>query len=201
MLYLVTGGSGSGKSAYAETLAESLYRTLPGRGALVYAATMYPYDDTETRDRIKRHRKERHGKGFQTTECYTNIGGIHAEKGDVVLLECMSNLLANEMYLEAGGLKSDGLKSDGQSIALPACELAEQVIVLPICRLAEQAGHVVVVTNEIFSDGAAQYDSFTRCYVNLLGYVNRRLENESAYAVEVVCGIPVDISRKNKGSN
>lgn len=206
MLYVVTGGSGSGKSACAESLAVKLYRELPECGTLRYIATMYPYEDAETEERIVRHRRQREGKGFATTECYTDISALHAEKGDVILLECMSNLLANEMYLDAGRIKDgcvcvprvSGVKE--QTAVLRLCRMAEQMLVAPICGLAEQAGHVVVVTNEIFSDGAeAQYDLSVRQYVNVLGYVNRRLTGQAARAVEVVCGIPVDIRRENRG--
>lgn len=203
MLYVVTGGSGSGKSACAESLAVELYRELPECGILHYIATMYPYEDAETEERIGRHRRQREGKGFETTECYTDIGAVHAERRDVILLECMSNLLANEMYLETGRIKDSiacGYRESGaeeQTAVLHLCRMAEQMLVSPICRLAEQAGHVVVVTNEIFSDGAeSQYDLSTRHYVNVLGYVNRRLTEQAFRAVEVVCGIPVDISRE-----
>ena len=60
MLALVTGGSGSGKSAWAEDLVLSL-----GEGRRIYIATMYPFDE-ESHRRIERHRKMRAGKGFET---------------------------------------------------------------------------------------------------------------------------------------
>ena len=53
MITLVTGGSGSGKSAYAEEV-------LTGFGDFprIYIATMYPFDE-ESKKRIERHRKMR----------------------------------------------------------------------------------------------------------------------------------------------
>ena len=62
MLHVVTGGSGSGKSEYAEKLiAESaLHRR-------IYVATMMVWDD-EGRKRVRRHREMRSGKGFITIE-------------------------------------------------------------------------------------------------------------------------------------
>lgn len=50
MLYLVTGGSGSGKSEYAENLAVSLKKE-----NLIYIATMFPFDD-ESLKKIERHK-------------------------------------------------------------------------------------------------------------------------------------------------
>ena len=62
MLLMVTGGSGSGKSAYAEG------RVLMfGEGERLYLATMRCYDE-ETKRRIERHRRMRSGKGFETVE-------------------------------------------------------------------------------------------------------------------------------------
>ena len=99
MLTLVTGGSGSGKSAFAEDRVLSF-----GEGKRIYIATMHPFDE-ESHKRIERHRKMRAGKGFETVECYTGLKNavLPGESGKcVVLLECMSNLVANEMFEEQG---------------------------------------------------------------------------------------------------
>lgn len=183
MLYLVTGGSGSGKSQYAEDLAVSRYSQAsePG-GRLYYVATMLPYDE-EGRQRVKRHQAMRRNKGFVTWEQYTHIEKVKAGAGDVILLECMSNLLANEMYHENGQLCEEH-----------TLELTEKVILKPLKALAETAGSVIVVTNEIFSDGV-EYGQETKCYQMLLGYINQRLVELSAQAVEIVCGIPVPIKQ------
>ena len=90
MFILVTGGSGSGKSEFAENIAMKL------GGKMLYVATMKPYDD-ECLKRIERHRKMRDGKGFRTVECYTDLSEI-TESADTILLECMSNLTANVMF-------------------------------------------------------------------------------------------------------
>ena len=71
MMELVIGGSGSGKSAYAETavcrcrrfLSEGINREVP----LYYIADMIPYG-RETEKKIEAHRKMRSGKGFETLE-------------------------------------------------------------------------------------------------------------------------------------
>ena len=46
--------------------------------------------------------KMRAGKGFDTLECYTGLSGVRVPEGCTVLLECMSNLVANEMFREEG---------------------------------------------------------------------------------------------------
>ena len=70
MLAVITGGSGSGKSEYAESVATSLAKRdgLP----LYYIATMRPFG-AEGMWRVERHRKLRAGKGVETIECYVNL--------------------------------------------------------------------------------------------------------------------------------
>ena len=69
MMELVTGGSGSGKSAYAEDRICALYEEYRKTGKkeqkLYYIATMYPYG-TETEEKIADHRRRREGNGIQT---------------------------------------------------------------------------------------------------------------------------------------
>ena len=54
MITLVIGGSGSGKSAYAEQMAVKA----AGKGSLYYVATMQVYDE-EGKKKVERHQKMR----------------------------------------------------------------------------------------------------------------------------------------------
>ena len=96
MLYLVTGGAGSGKSAFAEGLiTASPYATR------VYLATMQG-GDGESERRIARHRAMRAGKGFATLERPRDLAGAPVPEGSAVLLEDLSNLTANEYFSPLG---------------------------------------------------------------------------------------------------
>lgn len=178
MLYVITGGSGSGKSEFAEGTAVDIYINKFQKGKLYYIATMIPYDD-ECIKRIERHRIMRSEKGFCTIECFWGIEELQFSENDVVLIECMSNLTANEMYSDKGRIKGRG----------DICSMAESAIVKGILKAEKEAGAVVVVTNEVFSDICC--DDESRKYLKALGYVNRRLCEKADGAVEVVCGIPV----------
>lgn len=180
MLELVTGGSGSGKSEYAESLAVNAYRQNP-EGMLYYIATMQPSDE-ECLKRIEKHRRMRARKGFTTIECYTHLEEVEISCKDVVLLECMSNLLANEMFGQKGRIRSES--KDREEMML------QKAIFVPVFHLAEQASHMVVVTNEVFSDGM-EYEEETGRYVRLLGKVNCEIGRKADTVTEVVCGIPV----------
>ena len=128
MFTLVIGGAASGKSEYAE----SRVTDLPGRR--IYLATMRPWDQ-ECRNRIDRHRRLRLGKGFETLERYTDLAGAEIPAGANVLLECMSNLTANELYDPEGG--------------------GREAVLRGVDALLARCGHLTVVTNEVFSGGAA----------------------------------------------
>lgn len=191
MLHIVYGGSASGKSSYAESFAMSLQ----GEGRLLYIATMYPYKwntteiDPETMQRIERHRAMRADKGFDTVECYRHVEHIVAKRQDVLLLECMSNLLANEMYLEPD--------SDAGSDMSETMSPVSNKIVQALIDLSTRVQELVIVTNDVFSDGGSlTYDESTREYVKNLAEINCALAREAATVTEVVCGIPV-IVKKN----
>ena len=167
MLTIVTGGSGSGKSAFAEDKVLAF-----GEAQRVYIATMHPFDE-ESHKRIERHRKMRAGKGFETVECYTGLKDVKLPSGCVVLLECMSNLVANEMFEKQG-----------------AHEQTVKDIISGIDELVRQAAHVVIVTNEIFSD-AVVFDKEMASYLEYLGKINQAVALRADEVVEVVYGIPV----------
>ena len=200
MITLVTGGSGSGKSAYAESLLSSC------EGIKYYIATMQIYD-AEGEKKVERHRKLRAGKGFLTIESPMNVGkiqfacegeseqvqqesGMHATELEQMqrrqegnsekksaLLECMSNLIANEMFTK------DGIKS------------AEEVvgkIVSEMQLLSQKLDNLVIVTNNVFEDGVI-YDAGTMEYLKALGRINAAIAHLADRVAEVVVGIPVEL--------
>lgn len=170
MMHLVTGGSASGKSAYAEEIAMAC------GGNRYYVATMRPYGE-EGRLRVERHQAMRRGKQFVTVECPSGLERLELAGGEnpVVLLECMSNLVANEQF-EVGGTD---------------CEICTR-IENGIRHLQKQAKDLIIVTNEVFSDGCS-YDPETKRYISLLGRVNRHLAAEADRVTEVVFGIPLPV--------
>ena len=95
MMILILGGSGSGKSAYAE---DYLLRTA-GDKKKYYIATMQIWDE-EMQAKVDRHHRLRQGKGFTTIEPPTALEQAASQMYPeaAVLLECMSNLAANEMF-------------------------------------------------------------------------------------------------------
>lgn len=180
MMGLVTGGSGSGKSARAEEMICRLHHE-DEHVPLYYIATMVPWG-SETRQKIERHRKMRAGKGFQTVEWYTGIAEKLQEdklimRDSCVLLECMSNLTANELYMD-NGAKEQTVSAVEKGIRL----------------LRERCRHLVVVTNEVFSETGPDSTEMD-LYKNNLGKINRILGKTADEVTEVVYGIPLPIRK------
>ena len=166
MLILVTGGAGSGKSAYAEELAAELAEK--DGGPLVYLATMLR-GSGEAEARIAKHRKDRAGKGFRTIERALDLGGLTVPVDATVLLEDLGNLLGNEMFFpEGNGPKAvlDGIR-----------------------HVKEHSRNMITVGNEVFSDGQV-YGKTTEEYRRELAMIQRTLAEQADRAVEVICGCP-----------
>lgn len=177
MMVLVIGGSGSGKSAYAEELACALARK--EHTIKYYLATMQAADE-EGRRKVERHRALRSGKGFITIEWLVRIADalLQMEKGKkTVLLECVSNLAANEMFTEVGTRTKEEVAAG---------------IIRGIEQLKEKVTHLVVVSNNVFEDGVV-YDSTVMAYLDALGMINRQITARADEVIEVVAGIPIPI--------
>ena len=183
MIALVIGGSGSGKSAYAEQMAVKA----AGNGSLYYVATMQVYDE-EGKKKVERHQKMRAGKGFLTIEQPRRLEEaakkVVAERG-TVLLECMSNLVANEMFSE-----------ENLSAVMDEAKIKQlsHEIISGVTALHDSCDILIIVTNQIFEDGI-RYDASTMAYIRLLGDVNRQIAERAEQVVEVVAGIPIFIKK------
>ena len=162
MIVLVTGGSGSGKSTWAEKLVASL----PNENR-VYIATMQVYD-AESVKRVERHRAQRADKRFRTIECEKDLASADIADSSVVLLEDLVNLMANEMF-------------DGGDVSriVPALNI-----------LAKKCRHLIMVTNDVFADGI-EYAESTQEYIRQLAQINNAAAQMADCVVEVVYSIPV----------
>lgn len=165
MLLYVTGGAGSGKSAFAES--QIVQSGLPDP---LYVATMEPFG-AEAEARIARHRALRAGKGFVTVERPRALETLPLPPNCAVLLEDLTNLFANEWFS-------------------PARDGAVDRVLTGLRRLREQAALAVVVGNDLFSDGM-DYDADTLAYLRALSALSCETAALADQVYEVVCGIPL----------
>lgn len=202
MLTVITGGSGSGKSAYAENYISDTALKYDNCNKY-YIATMKVYDD-EGQKKVERHKNLRRGKEFITIEQPNDIERmlVTLEKSynlsfsffaanyfkqdaickNVALLECMSNLVANEMFT---------LDENGNSKIVSVQEVCNKVT-NGIKVINDYFEDLVIVTNNVFEDGVL-YDDSTMRYIEALGIVNQQIAIMADHVIEVVVGLPVVI--------
>lgn len=171
MLTVVCGGSGSGKSEYAENIITGYKKNFP-ENKLIYIATMMG-DDEETKRKIHRHRMMRKDKGFETIECFLDLKSTDLKEDCIVLLDCLSNLVSNECFAEGG-----------------AGDRAAEMVYKGVKKLNSSCRHLVIVTNDVFGD-AVSYDDYTEWFIKVMGELNCEIAALADEVVEVVYGIPI----------
>ena len=152
-LILVSGENSSGKSLFAESLLADC------DGKRYYIATMIP-ETEENYARIEKHKKQRAGLGFTTLELPCDLTNQSIQPDSVVLLEDVSNLLANNIFEKKR--TADEVYSD-------------------ILSLVEANKIVVAVT--ISGLEANGYDGETALYIESLNQINQKLYNKASVAV------------------
>lgn len=207
MITMILGASGSGKSLFAEGYAQQVHKRKQEQGIfsnLFYIATMMPYGE-ETQKKIERHKLQREGKHFYVVEQYKDIeksfdGSIvkgiveNIEEG-TVLLECLSNLVANELYDEKRKdiWKKGNEKEQGYAWA---SKIADKMID-GIQELERQCGHLIIVTNDVFREGFGAWEG-TKEYLYCLGKINKEMAKKAVDIYEVVAGIPVCMKKNQE---
>ena len=182
MVELIIGGSSSGKSEYAE----KQILALPVRIPRYYVAAMAA-DDPESRARIRKHQLRRQNMNFITVEQPVDIENslrqmCHGRK--IILLECLTNLVANEMF---GRLNPQ--TSDPAGIAEKICN--------GLSRLISPETDLFAVTDNVFEDGMI-YDEMTEHYRAVLGKVSRWMAAKADIVTEAAAGIPIQVKGKSE---
>ena len=186
MIILVLGTQKSGKSLLAEELCLAL-----GDSEKYYLATMRVMDH-EGALRVEKHRKQRAGKGFVTIERGREITGAvkdmaHPEAA-TVLLECVSNLVGNELFENPVWREADEMHENPMRHGTDTEETFESpmrdgmgakhfadVIMDEIGKLAGAVHHLVIVSS-VYPLSDPGYDADTIRYVTYLHAVNERLK-------------------------
>lgn len=158
-LTLITGGARSGKSAFAETLAQHF------EGDVWYIATMEElHGDLESAARIKGHRVRR-PRDWQTLEVpfdvHENILALPHGIG-VCLIDCLSLYVAN-LLMRSSSLDMNEAENEvnkASDLLLTAIE-------------ARPDKQFIVVTNEV-GWGIVPENPLARLYRDILGLTNQR---------------------------
>ncbi|OMF24818.1 bifunctional adenosylcobinamide kinase/adenosylcobinamide-phosphate guanylyltransferase [Paenibacillus sp. FSL H8-0548] len=186
MAVLVTGGTRSGKSSFAEQYAMRV------AASGIYIATCQPYDE-EMSKRIGKHQSDRDDSGFswETIEDAYAAADVlrqlekkffvEAQQGKespVVLLDCLTLWLTNWlMQIEQQSLTDDRLE-------IEIMKLLEAIHSYPY--------PLIIVTNEV-GDGIVPAYALGRLFRDEAGRLNQRVAAICERVFLVTAGIPIEL--------
>ena len=181
-IILVTGGSRSGKSNFAESLC------IKQNNRTAYIATSIPFDD-EMKNRVKKHQESR-PKEWKTYEIYKDIYSIVEEldnNHDTVIMDCVTLMVNNLMFTY--GIEVD--KATSQEL-----DELEEYIKEQIKKLMEAIKktnlYFVIVSNEV-GMGIVPENKLSRIYADFVGRANQLIAKYSDEVYFVVSGIPMKV--------
>jgi len=165
-IIFITGGARSGKSRYAQELAQEL------SPHPVYVATARHWDD-DFRERIRRHQQERDAR-WTSVEEEKSIGQLDL-RGKVAVIDCVTLWITNFFA---------DLQQDIEA-CLAACKKE-------IDQLCLQDACMIVISNEIGMGLHADTEA-GRKFTDLHGWVNQYIAAKASRVLFMVSGIPVTI--------
>ncbi|QCJ42337.1 bifunctional adenosylcobinamide kinase/adenosylcobinamide-phosphate guanylyltransferase [Bacillus sp. S3] len=175
----ITGGVRSGKSSHAECLAIDMARKTGGQPN--YIATGVP-SDPEMQHRVAMHQRSRDSGVFRwkTIEKPIQIGALanSISDKDIVLLDCVTTLLNNELFSSEQTWNESYLKT------------IKQDILTGIMSIKSRAGAMIVVSNEVLNELPIASE-LVFSYSRLLGKIHQDLVKEADKAILVEAGIPL----------
>jgi adenosylcobinamide kinase/adenosylcobinamide-phosphate guanylyltransferase len=175
----ISGGARSGKSTYAQRLAQA-----HGEQVL-YLATALSLDD-EMKTRIQVHRQER-PDGWQTLELPYGVADLpetQLAQAEVVLLDCLTMLVTNLMLQVT---EDENAPDEAAATARVDAELEAL-----LAAIRTGAAEWIIVTNEVGLGLVPPYP-LGRLYRDLLGRANQRLAAAADQVYFMVSGIPLPI--------
>jgi len=172
VIVFISGGVRSGKSSFAEQCAKTIAQETC---SLHYIATAMR-TDKEMEARIAHHQHERQYDRWQTWEQPYDLDvllPIFSER-HVVLLDCLTNLWANELF-----------RDDEWNVHVKVPRIAQQ-----IKQLGEKVKALIVVSNELFCDGVPK-ERGTYAYMHGLGLLHQHIAAWSDVAILMKYGLPI----------
>lgn len=167
MIHYITGGARSGKSDFAQKLAERL------SDQPIYLATARNWDN-DFNERIEKHISDR-GDNWTTVEEEKNVGR-HEFGKSVVVVDCVTLWLTNFFV-------------DNKQDIDECLELFKNEI--DLLREKNETTYIII-SNEIGMGLHADTES-GRKFVDLQGWANQYLAEQSDNATLMVSGIPMNL--------
>ncbi len=179
-IFLVTGGTRSGKSAFAERLAAQI------SAVVSYIATAVITDE-EMQARVDLHQRRRPA-GWETLEepyCVSDLIGKIGAPEKVFLLDCLSVYVSNLLW-------RNNADNDEEN---RAAVLAE---VRAILQAAKNTGSTLIIVSSEVGLGLVPDNRLGRFYRDLLGEANQEVAETAEEVYFVASGIPLALKRLHK---
>lgn len=179
-LILIIGGARSGKSTYAQQLAQK------SSNKVAFIATAQALDE-DMANRIDNHKKTR-PSDWITIEASIGVSQKYRDLGlemDVVIVDCLTLLVSNFMMKEM----------DNAQIDMANLEFQLKQEINELISTARGGDTTwIVVTNEV-GLGIVPGDSLSRNYRDILGRVNQWVASVADEVIYMVAGIPIPITQ------
>jgi adenosylcobinamide kinase / adenosylcobinamide-phosphate guanylyltransferase len=175
-LTFILGGVRSGKSSYAQKLAEESGKSV------TFIATAQALDE-EMSARIKKHQVDRPTE-WTTLEIPQSIASYlreHAAQTDIYLLDCIT-LLTNNIFMQF--VENDLVNEEKAKQAL------ENEIIELLTYIHEHEEEWIIISNEVGLGLVPPYQ-MGRVYRDLLGWINQSFANKADTVLFMVAGIPM----------
>ena len=183
---LILGGARSGKSTFAERLAQDLGEPI------LFVATAEALDE-EMADRIATHQASRPASWI-TLEAPTNVGDGIRKMAHLapctILLDCVTLLVSNLLLGQGNDAASERIDAATVKHGVE-CELDD-----PLCVAREREANLVMVSNEVGLGLVPEYPQ-GRVYRDVLGRANQRLAAAADDVYLLVAGIPVVVKGRS----
>ncbi|MFZ6773267.1 bifunctional adenosylcobinamide kinase/adenosylcobinamide-phosphate guanylyltransferase [Undibacterium sp. SXout7W] len=186
---LIFGGARSGKSAYAEQLAQQSGRRSDQTAAhrqVLYLATARA-DDEEMQTRIAHH-QQRRPVDWKTLQEPLNLGTVIRENSrsdTVLLIDCLTVWLSNclfssgQVFPEVGNIEAPAIYVEQRAELLAALSIA-----------SSQKAEVILVSNEV-GMGIVPMGAASRWFVDEAGRLNQAVAALSDRVIWVAAGLPL----------
>lgn len=169
MTHLISGGSRSGKSRYAEQLA------VQHGGPVTYIATAEVRDE-EFAERVRQHRLQRpeHWHVLEAERGLAELVLGHDQEDGLLLVDCLGMWLMRFF------------RSDDQFDEMDFVQERQWLLE----AIAAVQGQLLLVSNEI-GWGVIPMSSVARRYGDLLGRLNQDIAARCQHVTLVACGLPL----------
>lgn len=176
---LVTGGSRSGKSKFAEEL-------LLDKDEVLYIATAI-ITDKEMENRIEKH-IERRNKKWRTYEGYSDLDLVLENyKEESIMLDCVTIMLTNLMFSKERDFDNMSMEEVDELYEEIKNQFERFIIKAKVLNKT-----LVMVTNEVGYGLVPEY-KLSRIFRDMAGSINQFIASLCDEVYLVACGLPVKL--------